>query len=220
MSLEALAWRPSEASRFLVNSANVKGVLENGALSLRDMEIRIFDGVVKGAAVLRAEDNLRLAGEIEYERINATRFGEALGIGPLLAGDASGSLRFSGLSENWATIFSRVEADGAFLLARGSIRGIDLPEAVRRVSRAPVLGGTTQFEQLSGTIKVSDSGYRLSGITMNSGLMQSSGDISVDKDLRLKGKMELQLRGTANQMRVPVLLGGTLMVPEVRAGGN
>lgn len=220
VNVDALAWRPSEASRFLVNSANVKGVLENGALTLRDIELRVFDGLVKGVAILRAENKPSLVGEIEYERINATRLGEALGIGQLLAGDASGSLRFSGLSENWATIFSSMEADGAISLARGSIRGIDLPEAVRRVSRGSVQGGATQFEQLSGTIKVTDSGYQLSGITINSGLMHSSGNVEVDKDMKLKGKMVLQMRGSANQMRVPVLLGGTLMVPEVRAGSN
>ena len=50
--------------------------------------------------------------------------------------------------------------------------------------------------------------------------MQSSGSAEVSKDLKLKGRMELQMRGTANQMRVPVSLGGTLMVPEVRAGNN
>ena len=86
------------------------------------------------------------------------------------------------------------------------------------MSRGPVQGGVTQFEQLSGTIKVTDSGYQISGISINSGLMQSSGSAEVSKDLKLKGRMELQMRGTANQMRVPVSLGGTLMVPEVRAG--
>ena len=145
--------------------------------------------------------------KIEYERINATRFGGALGIGQLLAGEASGNLRFSALSENWTTIFSALEGDGAFSLARGGIRGVDLPEAVRRVSRGPVLGGATQFEQLSARIRINDSGYQLSDISINSGLMQSSGNVEVGKDLQLKGKMVLQMRGSANQMRVPIALG-------------
>ena len=220
VNLDALAWRPSEASGFLVNSANLKGTLENGTLTFRDIDLRIFDGLVKGVAILRADKTPSLVGEIEYERINATRFGGALGIGQLLAGEASGNLRFSALSENWTTIFSALEGDGAFSLARGGIRGIDLPEAVRRVSRGPVLGGATQFEQLSARIRINDSGYRLSDISINSGLMQSSGNVEVGKDLQLKGKMVLQMRGSANQMRVPIALGGTLMVPEVRAGSN
>ena len=83
-----------------------------------------------------------------------------------------------------------------------------------------MLGGATQFEQLSARIRINDSGYRLSDISINSGLMQSSGNVEVGKDLQLKGKMVLQMRGSANQMRVPIALGGTLMVPEVRAGSN
>ena len=218
VKLDALAWRPSEASRLIVNSANLKGVVEGGALTLSEMELRVFDGVVKGVAVLRGDKVRTLTGEVAYEWIDSARLGEALGIGQLLSGSASGSLRFSAISENWSKIFSTMDADGAFSMDRGSIRGIDLPEAVRRVSRGPVQGGATQFEQLSGTIKVTDSGYQISGISINSGLMQSSGSAEVSKDLKLKGRMELQMRGTANQMRVPVSLGGTLMVPEVRAG--
>jgi len=220
VNLDALAWRPTEASRLVVNSARVKGAIENGGLTLKEMELRVFDGLVKGVAVLRGDKVRTLVGEVAYERIDATRLGEVLGIGQLFSGSASGNLRFSAISENWSTIFSTMDADGVFSLDRGSIRGIDLPEAVRRVSRGPVLGGATQFEQLSGKIKVTDSGYQISGISINSGLMQSSGSAEVSKDLKLKGKMELQMRGTANQMRVPVSLGGTLMVPEVRAGNN
>lgn len=220
VNLDALAWRPSEASRFVVNGASLKGVVEDGALTLREMELRVLDGLVKGVAVLRADKARSLAGDITYERIDASRLGEVLGIGQLLAGSASGNLRFAALSESWATIFSAMEADGAFSLDRGSIRGIDLPEAVRRVSRGPVQGGATQFEQLSGKIKVADTGFQVSGISISSGLMQSTGHAEVSKDLKLTGRMELQMRGTANQMRVPVLLGGTLMVPEVRAGNN
>ncbi len=220
VKLDALAWRPSEASRLVVNSANLTGVVEDGALTFTDMELRVFDGVVKGVAVLRGDKVRTLTGEVTYERIDATRLGEALGVGQLLSGGASGNLRFSAISENWATIFSTMDADGAFSLDRGSIRGIDLPEAVRRVSRGPVQGGATQFEQLSGKIQVTDSGYQISGISINSGLMQSSGSVEVSKDLKLKGRMELQMRGTANQMRVPVSLGGTLMVPEVSAGSK
>jgi hypothetical protein len=220
VAVEALAWRPSEASRLIVNSANLKGALENGTLTLREVELRIFDGLAKGIAILRADKTPSLVGEIEYERINAMRFGEAIGVGQLLAGDASGSLKFTASSDSWATIFSAIEADGAFSLVRGEIRGIDLPEAVRRVSRGPVQGGATQFEQLSGKVKVTGSAYQFSDISINSGLMQSTGNAEVDKDLKLKGKMVLEMRGSANQMRVPVVLGGTLMVPEVRAGGN
>lgn len=220
LNLDAFSWRPSEGSRFLVNTASLKGVLESGVLTLQDVELHIFDGVVKGSAVFGADKSFGLTGEIDYERINATRLGEALGIGQLLAGDVGGTLRFSAHSESWSSIFSAMDADGDFSLSRGEIRGVDLPEAVRRVSRGPVQGGATQFERLTGRLQATASGYQISGINMNSGLMQSTGNVEVGKDLKLKGRIELQIRGSANQMRVPVLLGGTLLAPEVRAGNN
>lgn len=35
VKLDALAWRPSDASRFVLNSANLKGVLEGGAVDVQ-----------------------------------------------------------------------------------------------------------------------------------------------------------------------------------------
>lgn len=220
LSLEALAWRPSETSRLLITSATLKGTYEDGALTFRETELHVFDGVVKGVAILRAEKSRSLVGELEYERIDAARLGEVLGVGQIVSGSASGSLRFSALAEHWASIFAAMDGEGSLAVDRGSLRGIDLPEAVRRVSRGAVQGGSTSFEQLSGKVRVSESGYLLSGVSINSGLMQSAGSAEVSKDLKLKGKLEVQMRGTANQMRVPVSLGGTVMLPEVRAGSN
>lgn len=220
LSLEALAWRPSETSRLVISSASLKGKFEDGALTLREIELHVFDGVVKGVAILRTEKSRSLVGEVEYERIDAAHLGEVLGVGQLLSGSASGSLRFSALAASWASIFSAMDGEGSFSVDRGSVRGIDLPEAVRRASRGAVQGGATQFEQLSGKIRVSESGYQFSSVSINSGLMQSTGSVEVSKDLKLKGRLELQMRGTANQMRMPVSLAGTLMLPEVRAGGN
>ena len=218
VSLEGFGWRPSATSAFLFDSVNLKGTLEDGALTIGSMELRLFDGLVQGGAVLRADKNPRISGDVVFERINSTRFGSALGIGQQFAGEASGKMRFSAIADSWANILSEITADGEFALQRGSIRGIDLAEAVRRASGTPVQGGSTVFEQLSGKIRLTPTSYQFPGLVMNSGLMQSSGHIVVSKDLKLSGRMDLQMRGTVNKMRVPVTIGGPLKAPEVQVG--
>ena len=42
--------------------------------------------------------------------------------------------------------------------------------------------------------------------------------VEVDKDLNVKGRMELQMRGTVNQTRVPITIGGQLKAPSVTVG--
>lgn len=220
VSLEGFAWRPVQNSPFLFDSANMKGSLENGVFTIRSMELRLFDGLIQGVAVLQANTKPSLSGEIVFERINAARLGDALGIGQQFIGETAGKLRFSMTDDSWHTIFGALNAEGTFAMHRGSVRGIDLAEAVRRVSRTPVQGGATVFEQLSGKIKLTPTNYQFSGLMLSSGLMQSTGFVDVSKDLKLSGKMELQMRGSVNQTRVPISIGGPLKMPVVQVGGN
>ena len=75
----------------------------------------------------------------------------------------------------------------------------------------------TSFEQLSGRMKLAPEKNQFSALVMNSGLMQSTGYLDVAKNRKLSGKLELQLKGSVNQTRVPVLIDGTVDSPAVQA---
>ena len=216
--LEGYGWRPVPNSAFLFDSVNLNAIAHNGVLTIKDMALRIFDGVIEGEAVLRANQQLSIAGDLSFQRVNATRLGEAIGLGQQFSGESSGKLRFSTKGDAWASIFSAVNAEGDFAVQRGSIRGIDLAEAARSVSRNPVQGGATPFENLSGTIKLTPTRYQFSGLVLNSGLMQSTGFLDVSSELMVSGTMELKIRGTANQSRVPISISGPLKSPAVQIG--
>jgi len=218
VTLEGFGWRPSQGSRFLFDTASMKGNLENGTFTISNFEFHIFDGVIQGTASLPAEAKPTIAGKLVFDRINSTRLGDAFGIGQQFSGEAAGKVDFSTTADSWATIDSAIYAGGEFTMRRGSIRGIDLTEAVRRVAATPIQGGATQFEQLSGKIKLTPSSYRFSELILNSGLMQSTGNFEVSRDLTVNGKMELQMRGTVNQTRVPVSITGPLKTPVVQIG--
>lgn len=218
VSLEAFGWHPSPDSLYRFDSANLQGRLEDGVFTISKMELRIFDGLLKGAAILRADNKLSVSGDFVFERINAARLGTALGLGQQFSGEAAGKIIFSSTSDSWATVFSAINAEGEFTMRRGVIRGIDLTEAVRRFSGTPVQGGETRFEQLSGKIRLTPTSYQFPGLMLNSGLMQSTGMVEVSKDLKVSGKMELQLHGSVNQTRVPISISGPLKTPSVQSG--
>lgn len=222
VNLEALGWRPYPNSPFLFDSLSLKGALKNAAFTVRNMELRIFDGLVQGTAVLGNNLQNGVSGRLVFERLNAARLGEALGIGQQFTGDISGQFSYSMATGtgSWASLFSALNADGEFSIQRGSVRGIDLAEAVRQISQAPVQGGATSFELLSGKMRLTPTKYLFSGLKMNSGLMQSSGHVEISKDLKLNGKMDLQMRGTVNQTRVPIEISGPLNTPSVQLGRN
>lgn len=49
---------------------------------------------------------------------------------------------------------SAINAEGKISMQRGSVRGIDLIEAARRVSGAAVQGGETRFESLEAKLSL------------------------------------------------------------------
>ena len=218
VTMEGFSWRSSPNSSFPFDSVNLKASIENEILTINNMELRIFDGLIKAVATIPAKNNPTISGDIWFERINANRLGDSLGIGQQFSGETSGKIRFSATSDSWATIVPKIDAEGNFSIHRGNMRGIDLAEAVRRVSNLPVQGGATAFEYLSGKLKLDPSRYVFSGLVLTSGLMQSTGFIEVSRDLQVSGRMELQMRGTVNQTKVPVSISGPLKTPAVQVG--
>ncbi|MBS1228820.1 MAG: hypothetical protein H6R17_2097 [Proteobacteria bacterium] len=216
--VEGYGWRPVPGSPFLFDSVNLNAAFENGTLTIKSMALRIFDGLIEGGAVLSAGQAPSIVGEVSLKRVNASRLGDAIGLGQQFGGEIAGKMRFSTKAESWASIFSAIDGDGEFSMQRGSIGGIDLVEAARSVSRAPIQGGATRFENLSGAIKLTPERYQFSGLVLNSGLMQSTGYLNVSRELTVSGKMELKMRGTANQARVPISISGSLKSPTVQAG--
>ena len=218
VGVEGLGWRPSEESPYRFDSLTVSGSIADGALTVTGMDLRLLDGKVQGGLVLRADKQPSIAGEVTFERINALRLGQALGLGQQFSGEIAGSARLSGTAEAWSAILPAARAEGEFSIHRGGVVGIDLAEAVRRVSDMPVQGGTTSFEQLSGHFRLAPAGYRFTGLILESGLMRSTGNVEINRDLRVDGRVELEMLGTANRMRVPIAIRGPLAAPEVQAG--
>ena len=217
-SLEGYAWRPLAGSPFVFDSLTLKGKAEKSVVTLSSMDLRIFDGVIQGVALLQEDKKPALSAEISFERINSARFGAALGVGQLLSGELAGKLILSSKAENWEGIFTSIAADGEFVARRGAIRGVDLAEAIRRASSTPVQGGVTQFEQFSGKIMLKSGSLQLHDLFINSGLMQSTGAVEINKDENVSGKMDIQMRGSVNQSRIPVLINGPLKAPSVKIG--
>ncbi len=217
LEIEAYGWRSDEISKFTFDSANIKAKLEKEVLSIQDMDLRLFDGVIRGTAKIPAGAKPKISGDIHFERINAARLGDALGIGKRLVGEAEGKVSFTATADRWATVFSSINAEGEFNVQRGNITGIDLAEAVRRVSSTSVQGGMTSFEELSGRMKLAPERNQFFGLLINSGLMRSTGYIDIARDHKLSGRLELQMRGSVNQTRVPVTVEGTLESPSVLA---
>ncbi len=218
IALDGVGVRIPALAPLVFDSVSLKGVWEDGALAVPTFDLRVLDGTVKGRAIVRPAKRIDVDGELNFDHVNSVRLSTVLGLGSLLSGDLAGKARFSGVAETWPDILPSLAAEGDFAVQRGSLHGIDLAEAARRGFGTPVQGGMTNFEQLSGTMRLAATGSRFNNIVIRSGLMQSVGVLDVGANQTLSGRIDLLIRGSAKQMRVPIGLSGTLKAPSLQAG--
>ena len=214
LAVEAFAWRPHAESAFLADAITLKARLEKDLLSISDFKLRLFDGLIQGNAIILAGNaKPNVSGTLSSDSVNVFKLGEAMGIGRRMAGNITGKMRFTANSETWPEIFSLLKGDGEFTILRGSIYGADLAEAVRQISRTPVQGGVTTFEQMNGKMRLGQEKNQFYELNIASGLMQSTGYVDIVRGGALTGRLDILMRGTL----VPVVVSGSSSAPAVQA---
>ena len=221
LNIEAFAWSSEAGSKPMIDSLTGKGRLEQGALRLSELSLRMLGGVVNGAGAIRVnEKGNDFSGDFTFERIDAIRLEEALGIKKAMTGTMAGKMQLTATIDPSSFALSSVSGSGDFNVVRGALYGIDLAEAARRLSVRPVQGGVTSFEQMSARIRTGAGKTRIYDVSMSSGLMQSTGFFDLAKGGQMSGRLELRMGGSANQTRLPILISGTLDAPLVQVSDS
>ncbi len=215
--VEAYAWRPHEQSRFRFDSIQAR-LLWNGArLEITSLDARIFGGAILGTLVLDTQQGQPgIAGNLEVKHMDLQRLIGGLGEGEKHQGEIAGRLAFGARSTSWESLLGAASGEGSFVATRGAL-GVDLVEAVRR-GKGTVQGGSTRFEQMSGNIRITPESIRLTDVSLASGLLKANGMIDVARDGRVAGRLDVEMRGSANLVRMPAAPAGTLRDPVISAG--
>lgn len=209
---EALGWRPQDESRFRFDSLQGQARWDGSSLTIQSLDARMFDGAIQGS--LRLENGVQptIAGDLTIKRLSVQRLAAALGYGSQFDGDLAGTLRFSGSAPEWPGVIPSASGEGDFSLQRGALGGFDLVEAMRR-GKGTVRGGSTRFDQLSGRLVISPDSIRFADLALASGLLHSGGYLDVARDGKLAGRLDVEMRGSANTLRMPLSATGTLKEP-------
>ena len=218
LKVEAFAWSPGATSKFTVDSLTATGRLEQEILKLSELRLRALAGDINGEGSIRSTgEKQSFSGTFTFEKIDAARLGDVLGIGKKITGTLAGRMQLTAEIGPLPQVLTSVGGTGEFNLVRGGLYGLDLAEAARRLSDRPVQGGMTTFEQISGRLRMGSGKVRIYDLVIDSGLMQSAGYLDFSKGGAMNGRLELRMHGSANQTRLPILISGTLEAPAVQA---
>jgi hypothetical protein len=209
---EAIGWQPEAESRFRFDSLQGVAQWDGAALKIRSLDARIFDGAILGELDFGAGQNLLLSGDISVKHMSLERLGGALGYGRQFEGELAGTMTFSAGAPAWRDVLAAASGDGTFLVHRGVLGGFDLVEAMRR-GKGTVQGGATRYEQMSGRLAISQESVRFVDLALASGLLRSGGYLEVARNDKLGGRFDVEMRGSANVIRMPLAVSGSMKSP-------
>lgn len=197
---------------------DAEGELRAGGLVLEKIDARVFEGLVVGKAALDWSESAALSGSLEVKRANLSRLLPALN--PDLGGEGefSGVIRLDAKSGTLAGLGDALRMQSTLDIRRGAIRGFDLVEAVRNAGKSPTRGGATRFEQLSADLRLDQGAFAVSNLRLHSGLLKAAGSVAVSKEGQVKGVVDVELKGSVTQLKVPVSISGPLKEPQLLPG--
>ena len=186
-----------------------KGVASATELVIPNAEARVFGGRVFGNLRLRWSSGWSLDGDLSARQMDAVKIA-----GPLLAtGTVLGKARVSmrGLLPERMILNSQI--DGNFSVQKGSINNVDMARLLQGSGSG---GGTTFFAELNGDFSADPNRLLVRNLRLAAGLLSGAGQLEMDSQKNLSGRMQIELRAQSAQARSTLSVSGTLTNPQFR----
>ena len=186
-----------------------KGTVTKGELALSEAEARAYGGRVLGNMRLRWSSGWSMEGEFTVRQMDAGKIAA-----PLLAG---GTLLGKGVYSMKGLLPERMilnfQLDGNFTIQKGSITNVDM---TRLLQGSGTGGGTTLFSEMTGGVSADPNRLLVRQIRMAAGLLNATGQVEMDPQKNLSGRVQVELRAQSVQARATLNLAGTLQNPQFR----
>ena len=186
-----------------------KGTVTAGELALNEVEGRAFGGRLQGNARVRWTDGWALDGELSARGVDAAKLAAPILAGGTLEGKGTYAMRASAPQR----LFASARLEGNFSIQKGSITNVDMTRLLQGSSTG---GGTTLFSEMSGAVSADPNRLHVRQLHLAAGLLNGTGQVEMDSQKNLSGRMQIELRAQTVQARATIGVAGTLNNPQFR----
>ncbi len=209
VSISGTNWVPPIGPQIEIADLSAKGVASTGSLDLTELEARLYGGVVKGDGRVSWNGAWRAEGDFEFARVDMAPLVGVFTKEARTSGEAQGAGRYSLQSGKLVSLFNTPRVDMTFFVKRGNLDGVDLVRALQ-AGRQGTQGGSTKFEELSGSLSIADGRYQYRNLRLAAGILTAGGNVDIAPDQDVAGRVSVELRSQAQQMRQNLNVTGTL----------
>ena len=209
-------WLPPVGPQIEFTDLTVKAVATHNQIRVEKFESLLYGGAAKGSALIVWGGPWSLDGEVETQRIGIQGLMEVFTRDARSTGQLEAKLRYSMSSQGLTTLFDSPKVDGSFDIKKGDLDGVDLVRALQSGGRGVTQGGATRFEEISGTVALNNGRYQYRNMKLSSGLLSAAGAFDVSPNKDVSGRIAVELRSQAAQIRGNYVLDGDLKAIALR----
>jgi hypothetical protein len=214
VEFSAKHWSTPTDPKVTFERLDASGGLAGDRLVISRVDGLLNDGLLKGDFALDwgtsvAAEGRFSATNLELQSLIA-RFTREFSIGGRL--DAQGTFRAR--AGSLPGLFENATVDAEFRVKRGVVYNADILTA----TRDKAMGGSTQFEELTGTVNMAGGAISFRHLQLGSGLITAKGALEVNPSRQLAGRFTVSLKGQG-QGGGTISVGGSLREPALRPGG-
>jgi len=198
-----------------VDSIQSHVVLHPARLELNELQAAMYGGSLSGDLRIDRKKSV-LDARLSVSDINMRPLVEALTNEVLFTGRMKSRTRLSMNLDRLDRFPENLKLTGKFHLREGTLSRVDLAQVAGNSDAIGTPTGVTRFSDLTGSLSTDTSGYHFGELKISSGSLNADGRIDMNPALQLNGALDVDVKGTAGIVSVPLVVSGTLEHPEVR----
>jgi hypothetical protein len=215
VSVNASGWVPPLGPGIEIADLTARGSAIRNELRIDEFDARLYGGVVTGNVLVNWADGWRAGGELDAARIDLSRLMGAFTRTARTSGALEAKGRFEMQSNSVHTLLDNPRIDATFTVRRGDLDGVDLVRALQ-AGREGTTGGSTKFEELTGVLAIANQRYQYRNLQLSAGILNAVGNLDIAPNQDVSGRVFVELRSQANQLRNNLLITGSLRAVTLR----
>jgi hypothetical protein len=206
-------WQPPAGPPMVFDELNIEAVADADGIKMKNIAGNLYGGSIKGTANLSWSPAWKLNGELQTKGVElhslVPLFSPSTTVSGKLYADASYAMK----GGTAAQLAAAPAVDAKFNVKNGVLYNMDLVQAVKVFTKEGAQGGQTHFDDFSGVMHLANKAFHFSQLKISSGLLSANGNVDISPAKQLAGKVNVQIKGTATLVDMPLTISGTLDNP-------
>ncbi len=207
IDVKARSFKIPFGSELTLDEMVASGTANRDELSVTEFKGYAFGGILSGNAVLKWGGQWSFAGGLSAKQVDMVRL-----VPGLMEGRMVGTGAYAMQAADPAKLFAANRLEGNFVVARGTLMGVDLG----RMVQGGAMSGETKFAELAGSFLHDRGTTQLRQVRLTEGAITATGGVDVDVESNVRGRFAVDLKMSSEQRRANLVVAGNLKKVEWR----